>query len=215
MQKADFDGAIADCSEELFLDASSSSTWSRRARVKLCKRDYHGAIADCSEALNLDRTNRAAWAYRGEARVHINEMDGAVADCNEALFLSPKLRSAFGNRAKARLETGDYAGAVSDASKALELDVAKGLEDKLTGGEYENLRSILECANQKKKYMESARDKDSPQQHAKTDGSENGYGAVAVPRTCPKDIKRSELGTGHVAEVAAPTSPFGSLAGGA
>jgi tetratricopeptide (TPR) repeat protein len=54
VDKADWDGAIADASKAIELNPSSAIAYAARAGARGKKGDYDGAIADCNRALKLD-----------------------------------------------------------------------------------------------------------------------------------------------------------------
>jgi tetratricopeptide (TPR) repeat protein len=88
-RKGDIDGAIADYTRAIALNAKDLFAFNNRANTRRDKGDLEGAIADYSEAIRLDRDYAAAYTNRGRVHEMRKDLVRARADFNAALAAAP------------------------------------------------------------------------------------------------------------------------------
>lgn len=118
----DMDGAIADLSRAIELDAKSEPAIYKRGAFKLQKGDYDGAIADLSRAIELSPNTADFYSDRGLAKLRKRDNDGAIVDFTRTIELDAKNAIAYRNRALAKNIKRDADGALADYNRAIELD---------------------------------------------------------------------------------------------
>jgi len=119
--KADYDRAIADCTEAIRLDPKFAKAFQTRGLAHLAKRDYDRAIADSTEAIRLDSKDAVVFKNRGAAYNGKGDSDRAIADLTEAIRLDPKSASAHNNRGNAYRAKSDLNRAIADYDQAIKL----------------------------------------------------------------------------------------------
>jgi tetratricopeptide (TPR) repeat protein len=82
--KGDFDGAIADYTKAIALDATDTVAYFSRARARESNNDFGGAIADYNKVIALDPHNAEAYNDRGFAKESTGDLEGAAIDLNKA-----------------------------------------------------------------------------------------------------------------------------------
>ncbi|MBI3724230.1 tetratricopeptide repeat protein, partial [bacterium] len=122
MQRADYEGAIADFTKALELDPKSATAWSDRGAARVLAKDNAGALGDCARAIELDPKLATAWSNRAYVRSREGDYDGAISDATRAIELDPKSSRTWYHRGCARRHKQDHAGANADLTRALELD---------------------------------------------------------------------------------------------
>jgi tetratricopeptide (TPR) repeat protein len=118
----DINGAIADLSRAIELDAKSEPAIYKRGAFKLQKGDYDGAIADLSRAIELSPNTADFYSDRGLAKLRKRDNDGAIVDFTRTIELDAKNAIAYRNRALAKNMKRDGDGALADYNRAIELD---------------------------------------------------------------------------------------------
>jgi tetratricopeptide (TPR) repeat protein len=118
----DVNGAIADFSRAIELDAKLTSAFYNRGIARLQKDDFDGAIGDLSRAIELSPKTADYYNDRGLAKLRKGDDDGAIADFRRAIDLDPKNALAYRNRALAENIKKDADGALADYNRAMELD---------------------------------------------------------------------------------------------
>ena len=120
--KGDYDGAIAEFTQAITLDAKYSPSYGYRASARLAKGDTAGALADDGQLLTLDPNNAAGFCQRGFVKQATKDNDGALADYTRAVQLDPKSYVAFYNRGMIQEQTGHPEEAIADYNQALTLN---------------------------------------------------------------------------------------------
>lgn len=115
----DKDGALADCTKAIELDARSTDSYAVRAVIFAEKGNFEGAIADLDKALVLDPRNPNLYRVRGIAKLKKGDLDGSIADYDKAVDLDPSLES-YRQRALANFAKGNFDKAIDDLNVAIE-----------------------------------------------------------------------------------------------
>jgi tetratricopeptide (TPR) repeat protein len=118
----DWDGAIADFEEALWLNPHRVMTWIKRGNARFNKGDLDEAINDFNQALQIDPRSVMALNNRGLAWQNKGKLDAALNDYSRALELDPRLAVALNNRAGLKHDRDDLRGALADYNKAIEID---------------------------------------------------------------------------------------------
>jgi tetratricopeptide (TPR) repeat protein len=118
----DVNGAIADFSHAIELDAKLTSAFYNRGIARLQKDDFDDAIGDLSRAIELSPKTADYYNDRGLAKLRKGDDDGAIDDFTRAIDLDPKNALAYRNRALAKNIKKDADGALADYNRAIELD---------------------------------------------------------------------------------------------
>ncbi len=122
VRRGDYKGAIADFTQEIQANPSSTEAYISRGLAHHDLEDYKSAIADFNKALDLDPWNYQALYRRGEARTDTEDFQGALSDVNKAIQINPKYAEAYNHRAMLYGEfKGDIARALSDLNQAIRL----------------------------------------------------------------------------------------------
>ena len=130
IETGNYDGAIADLSEAIRLDAKNARAYNNRGWAHNEKKNYQRALADLDEAIRLDPNYAYAYNNRGNAHRGKNDFDRAIADYSEAIRLDPKFAYPYNNRGWVHLERRDYDRAIVDFTEAIRLNpkYAPGLQ---------------------------------------------------------------------------------------
>jgi serine/threonine protein kinase len=94
LAKKDYDRAIKDFNEAVYLDPKCASAYHYRGRVWYAKQDDDLAIKDFDQAIRLDLKDMFAYYYRGMAWYAKKDYEKANQDFNEVLRLLPNGRAA-------------------------------------------------------------------------------------------------------------------------
>jgi tetratricopeptide (TPR) repeat protein len=121
IDRRDYDGAIADATKAIEVDAKCADAWFNRARAKAGKRDAAGAVEDYTRAIEMDPKLPGAYVNRGIQKRALGDVDAAIADYSKAIEVSPRYAFAFRNRGVAKAGKGDFEGAIADYDKAIEI----------------------------------------------------------------------------------------------
>jgi tetratricopeptide (TPR) repeat protein len=124
LERNKHDQAIAEYSEALRLEPSSSIAYCQRATAHRHKGDADRAIADCTAALRLAPNLAAAYKERANAYFERRQWDQALADYTQALRLNPAYMIAYYNRGLVYFNQGKFDLAIVEFTKAIELDAA-------------------------------------------------------------------------------------------
>jgi len=119
--KGDYDRAIADFKEAIWLSPQYAPAYNNRGNAWNFKRDYDQAIADYDEAIRLSPQYATAYTNRGSAWDSKGDYDRAIVDHSEAIRLNPQEVSAYINRGSAWDSKGDYDRAIADFNEAIRL----------------------------------------------------------------------------------------------
>ncbi|MCX6909559.1 MAG: tetratricopeptide repeat protein [Verrucomicrobia bacterium] len=130
LEKNDFDGAIANFSRVIELDARNADAYVDRGIARNKKGDFDGSMADLNRAIELVPKYAVAYGWRGLDKFNQHDYDGAIADYDQAVKLDPKESAslnwsyveAYFCRGDAKLEKGDFDGVIADFSRVIELD---------------------------------------------------------------------------------------------
>lgn len=128
---ADWDGAIADCTEAVRLQPKLkralarqlSDAYERRGRARVEGGDPTG-VKDLLSAVRADRKNAAPYAALGAEAQRRGEDAKAMDYLDRAILLDPSAAGAFAARARAAAALKRRAQASRDAKRAVELDAA-------------------------------------------------------------------------------------------
>jgi tetratricopeptide (TPR) repeat protein len=115
----DKDGAMADCTKAIELDARSTDAYALRATILMKKGDFEGAIADLDKALMLDPRNPNLYRARGLAKLKKRDLDGSIADYDKAVEIDHSLES-YMQRALGNFLKGNFDKAIADLDVAIE-----------------------------------------------------------------------------------------------
>ncbi|MBC8171437.1 MAG: tetratricopeptide repeat protein [Anaerolineae bacterium] len=123
----DFDAAIAQFTEAIWLRPRLAKMYVYRATCRIMKQDYEEALFDADEALRLEPNNARAYSERGVAHYWQRNFDQAIRDFNKAIQLDPKLRKPLSSQLaefylmRGSLHRGreQYAEAINDYTSAL------------------------------------------------------------------------------------------------
>lgn len=114
----DKDGAMADCTKAIELDARSADAYAVRAAILLEKGNFEGVIADLDKALMLDPRNPNVYRTRGIAKLKKGDLDGSIADYDKAVEIDHSLES-YGGRALANFAKGNFDKSIADLDVAI------------------------------------------------------------------------------------------------
>lgn len=95
--KGDLDGAIADYSRAIKIDAKNAEAYRERGRARFYRKDNDGAIEDFTRLIELDPKQAFGWHARGLAKSAKHDFDGSIADYTNALELDAKDRACYLN----------------------------------------------------------------------------------------------------------------------
>lgn len=146
-EKNDFDGAIADFTKAIELNAQQQEFCFYFRGLALYRRGrLEEAIADLSKAISLKQHPRF-YDDRGNMLAQKGDFDRALADLNQAIEMEPRYAKAFGDRGIVRLMRGDDTTAELDFKKCFELD--KTLEAQFkTAAQQIKQQAILRAEHQ-------------------------------------------------------------------
>jgi tetratricopeptide (TPR) repeat protein len=120
----DYDGAVADGTKAVEIDATFSQSFQYRGFALQAKGDYKGALADFGKALELDPKDATVYTLRAVVKRLTGDPKGALADATKAIELEPKDGSHYLSRGILQYDLRDWAGAMPDFRKALEAEGA-------------------------------------------------------------------------------------------
>ena len=86
LEKADWDGAIADYNQAITLDPKDTSSYNERGLAWYHKGEEALALADYNKALDLDAKNAHAYVNRGNIERLTGKLGAAMDDYNQALL---------------------------------------------------------------------------------------------------------------------------------
>jgi len=121
-KKGDLDGALADYSRAIELNAQDATAYNDRGLAKVAKGDLDGALADYDRALEISPRNFEIRTNRGVVRQRKGDLDGALADYNGAIKLWRKYAPAYSNRARVLMAKNDLDSALANYNFALALN---------------------------------------------------------------------------------------------
>lgn len=113
MAKGEVDGAIADFTKSIEMNAKSSDAYWSRASAYLAKNSIDLAIADLDKVVELKPDSSVAYARRGEVLEKKGSVDKALVDYNKAVSLDASNESA--KTAAARIVAAQQAAAKAQA----------------------------------------------------------------------------------------------------
>ena len=114
-KRANYDKAIADCSEAIRLEPESRRRRTTTGAMPTTVRaNTTRRSPTYTEAIRLDPKLAMAYNNRGIAYDEKGEYDKAIADCSEAIRLDPKTAAAYSNRGLAYADKGDSDKAIAD-----------------------------------------------------------------------------------------------------
>lgn len=122
LERDKYDQAIAEYSEAIRLEPTSSIAYCQRAGAYRRRGDLERAIADCDTALRFDSTLVAAYKERGNAYFERRQWEPALADYNQCVRRSPTYMIAYYNRGLVYFNQGKYDPAIVEFTKAIQLD---------------------------------------------------------------------------------------------
>jgi tetratricopeptide (TPR) repeat protein len=124
LRQGQYDAAIADCTQALYLNPDDALACNERGAAWTFKDRDDAAIADFTQALKLDP--RLTAAYRNRAGCHFRNQDfeAAAADCSRAIELDAKDARAYWRRSQAYEKLNQVASAAKDRKAALALNPA-------------------------------------------------------------------------------------------
>ena len=102
LMKGEYEQAIADSTNVLRLEPTSSVSLTIRARAYYELGRYDQAIADATTAIRHDRNNISAYNIRANSHVKKGNFNGAIGDWNAVLRINPESVDASHNRERAR-----------------------------------------------------------------------------------------------------------------
>jgi tetratricopeptide (TPR) repeat protein len=105
--KREYAEAIADLTEAIRLDPTSSNYYSNRGRTYNAKKEYDWAILDLNQSIRLNPANSLPYWNRAISYENKGELDSALADWRTTLRLDPDNQNAI--KAIRRLEQGKAA----------------------------------------------------------------------------------------------------------
>jgi len=120
--KGDYDRAIADYTETIWLDPPSAAVFNNRGKAYLGRGDLDRAIADYNEAIRLDPKSVNPFNNRGKAYLGKGDYGRAIADYAEVIRLDPRNADSYRLRGIAYLYSGNVAKALADVIRASEAD---------------------------------------------------------------------------------------------
>jgi tetratricopeptide (TPR) repeat protein len=118
----DYDGAIADYTKAIEIDANHAYAYNNRGVAKKNLKDYDGAIADYTKAIEIDVNYKEAYYALGIAKKNLKDYDGAIADYTKAIEIDVNYKEAYYARGIAKKNLKDYDGAIADYTKAIAID---------------------------------------------------------------------------------------------
>jgi len=125
MTKGDFDRAIQDYDQAIWLDPNNALAFNNRGFAYGSKGDFDRAIRDYDEAIRLS-PNAAVFNNRGVAYATKGDYDRAIQDFDQAIGFDPNFAQGFLNRGIAKLGKGDSSGGSADIARAKLLDPGIG-----------------------------------------------------------------------------------------
>ena len=135
----DLDGAIAEYSKAIGLDAGNAVAFNCRGLAKCNQGNFEGAIADFTQVSRLKPGFAEAYYNRGTAEFLEGNLDGAIASNSTAIKLRPDHQGAYFHRALAESGETNFQGAFADFEKARQLQSGSGA----AGTEYLGLHEAL------------------------------------------------------------------------
>ena len=125
LQKADFDGAIADFDAALGLEPQNALAHRYRASAWGGKGDRDRALADFELALRIDPADPAIFTDRGAYWRRTGALDLALVDLDRAIRLGFSDARAYNERGLVWHEKGRYERAIADFTRAIKIDPSR------------------------------------------------------------------------------------------
>jgi tetratricopeptide (TPR) repeat protein len=119
---ADYDKAISDYDEAIWLEPDNAEAYFNRGEAYAGKEDYDIAIFDYDEAIRLEPDNVLAYFNRGEAYAKKGDYDKAIYNYARAIWLNPNNAEAYLARGRAYADKKDYDKAIYNYTEAIRLD---------------------------------------------------------------------------------------------
>ncbi len=120
-RKGQWDRAIADYSEAIWLNPDDAQVFSNRGNAYYYKGQLDRAINDYDDAIRLNPYLAVAFSNRGNVYRKNGRFGRAIADYNEAIRLNPDNAQVFADRGLAYEKKGDQRQAMRDFKKAYAL----------------------------------------------------------------------------------------------
>jgi tetratricopeptide (TPR) repeat protein len=117
----DYQGAIADCDQAIYLQPDYGKAYHNRGTAKHYLKDYKGAVADYDQAIYLQPDYVKAYNNRGLAKVLLQDYQGAITDYSQAIALKDnKIWKVHNYRGDCYYKLGKYQAAIADWEKMKE-----------------------------------------------------------------------------------------------
>ena len=126
-QEGDYEGAIDDFDQAVYLDTRNSQIYINRGDAKGNLGRHEEAINDFDQAIRLDPGNGKAYIHRGDARGKLGRYEEAVADLDRAIQLQSELPLSYSLRGRMKIDLRRYEDAIADIDQSLQHAVSPHL----------------------------------------------------------------------------------------
>lgn len=120
--RGDYEGALADISKLLELDAKSADAYNLRGTAYFNQAKYAEALADYTQAIELNPKHADAYANRGNTHYRMQDYKAAIGDYDKEVELRPESQYAWNRRGVGCEVVGNVMDALTSYDKALALD---------------------------------------------------------------------------------------------
>lgn len=118
----DLQGAMADYSEAVKIDAGHPEAYMNRGTVKHDLNDFKGSLADYNKAIEIDPNHPKSYYGRGGTYLAMNQFKLAIQDFDKAIEFDPSYAAAYSNRGNAKMNQKQLTEAMQDYNKAIKLN---------------------------------------------------------------------------------------------
>jgi tetratricopeptide (TPR) repeat protein len=119
LEERQFDRALQDCSEAIWLDINSLAAYQIRGLVYEQTHQYTHAVADFTQAIAQEPANASAWEGLCRNELSADHIQLAISACSESLRLRPGDAPTYVTRGLAYLTSGTLDKAMADFDTAL------------------------------------------------------------------------------------------------
>ncbi len=140
-----FDEALADFTQAITLDPSSSWAYHDRGSTYQDMKRFDEALADFTQAIALDPSSSSAYNNRGLIYRDLKRSDEALADFTQAIALDPSSSSAYNSRGLLYRDLKRFDEALADFTQAITLDPSASWAYHYRGLLYRDLKRYDEA----------------------------------------------------------------------
>lgn len=122
----DFQGAIEDFSQAIFLNPKYSCAYNDRGDARYELGDYQAALEDYTKSIEINPNDELIYYNRGLANYDLGNKQAAIEDYTRAIQINPKYESAYFKRSIARGDLEDNLAAIEDYTQLIQINPNDG-----------------------------------------------------------------------------------------